>query len=79
MNNGKPKLDLRTALKILHEAKSDDESYFVEVCRETRKKYDISDKDLSILFMIAEMLEKVGILKNTNSDSNQKRKLPSKR
>ena len=79
MNNGKPKLDLKTALEILHKARSCDESYFVEVCRETRKKYDINDRELSILFMIAEMLEKVGILKYTNSDSNQKRKLPSKR
>ena len=79
MKNDKPKLDLRTALEILHEANSDDESYYVEVCRNTRQKYGISDRKLCILFLIAEMLEKVGILKNTNSDSNQKRKLPSKR
>ena len=51
----------------------------MEVCRNTRQKYGISDRELCILFLIAEMLEKVGILKNTNSDSNQKRKLPSKR
>ncbi len=44
MKNDKPKLDLRTALEILHEANSDDESYYVEVCRNTRQKYGISDR-----------------------------------
>ena len=52
MKNGKPKLDLRTALEILHEANSDDESYYVEVCRNTRQKYGISDRKLCILFLI---------------------------
>lgn len=79
MKNDKPKLDLRTALEILHEANSDDEIYSMIVCNNACKEYGISGRKLSIRFQFAEMLEKVGILKNTNSDSNQKRKLPSKR